>query len=136
MSKQRLHHLLHFVGIVVLVGVAYTLTPDRQGFGTHVQMGLPPCPFHALFARPCPSCGLTTSLAHFVHGAWQDSWQTHPFGFLLGLGLGLAALIALYGIAHPFNTRVIWGWRWMPHLVVFVTGIYILRWLFILPITP
>ena len=52
---------------VVTLGIARALTPAPAGFGTHEQLGLPPCAFLHWTGFPCPSCGLTTCFAHAAH---------------------------------------------------------------------
>lgn len=65
--------------------VAFQLQPDPRGFGTHQQLGLPPCSLRSLVDVPCPSCGMTTAFAHFVRGHWIQSLQANCSGFLLAL---------------------------------------------------
>ncbi len=67
------------------------LEPDPRGFGTHQRLGLPPCTFRALFDIPCPSCGMTTSFSHFMHG---NIWQA----FRANAGGGVLAIICLVQI--------------------------------------
>lgn len=74
-------------GVCVLGGLimAALLQPDPRGFGTHQQFGFPPCSFRMLLGIPCPSCGGTTSFAHFVRGQWTQSLQANVAGFALAL---------------------------------------------------
>lgn len=69
------------------------LRPDRRGFGTHQQLGLPPCSFEAVTHVPCPGCGLTTSFSNMAHLHLVDAFRAHLMGPLLfALTLALAAL--------------------------------------------
>src|SRR5581483_2789888 len=71
------------IGVATAVlAVAHSLHPSERGFGTHEQLGLPPCIFLQLTGIPCPSCGLTTSFAHAAHLHWLASFTTQPFGFV------------------------------------------------------
>lgn len=74
-------------GLVIAVlgcfAVAWMLNPDPRGFGTHQQLGLPPCTFQLLYRFPCPGCGMTTSFSHFVRGQFASSFHVNPAGFLL-----------------------------------------------------
>ncbi len=69
--------------LVVVFLVARRLEPDPRGFGTHTQLGLPPCAFQGSTGRPCPTCGMTTSFAWFVRGDLVRSWRANPAGSLL-----------------------------------------------------
>lgn len=79
--------------VCVLIGffLGSTVEPDPQGFGTHQQFGLPPCGFRVILGIPCPSCGGTTSVAHFVRGQWISSARANSAVFVLA-GLALAYL--------------------------------------------
>jgi hypothetical protein len=71
------------IGLVVVLLVARWLEPDVRGFGTHTQLGLPPCAFATVTGHPCPTCGMTTSFAWFVRGRFHPSWRANPAGSLL-----------------------------------------------------
>jgi hypothetical protein len=69
--------------LVVGFGVALLLNPDPRGFGTHQQLGLPPCTFRFLFGRHCPGCGMTTSFAYFVRGQFVEAVRANAAGTVL-----------------------------------------------------
>ena len=119
------------IASVVMFLLAARLSPAAEGFGTHQQLGLPPCSTLALFGIRCPSCGMTTSWSLFVRGEWITSVQINAGGFLLatialvylpascylcisgrasrGGWLSLALAIALsVALVVAF---VQWGWR-------------------------
>ena len=77
-------------GAWTALALAAALTPDPTGAGTHEQLGLPPCAFLARTGWPCPTCGLTTSVAAATRGHVVLAFQAHPFGLLL-----VAAMAAL-----------------------------------------
>jgi hypothetical protein len=89
-SAERVLVILGTVGIPVILGIALLLTPDPKGFGTHQQLGMPPCTFRSLTGLNCPHCGITTSFCWFARGQWCQSIQTSPAGFILAAGLVLA----------------------------------------------
>lgn len=77
----------------VLLTAAW-LQPDARGYGTHQQLGLPPCMFEAFTHIPCPGCGLTTSFAYMAHGRVFSAFGAHLMGpelFLMTLAVALAA---------------------------------------------
>ena len=72
-------------GLLGLLAIAAVLKPSPLGYGTHEQVGLPPCTFSVLFGRPCPTCGMTTAWAHLVRGQWFDACRANAGGVLLGI---------------------------------------------------
>jgi hypothetical protein len=74
-------------GICLIGGflVATQLAPDPRGLGTHQQLGLPACTVREVFGVPCPSCGMTTSIAHFVRGQFLKSAQANAAGLWLAV---------------------------------------------------
>lgn len=81
----RNNRLIYF-GLIVVATltliVARFLHPSAKGYGTHQQLGLPPCAFFELTAIPCPSCGLTTSFAYAAHFQFFQALVTQPFGLI------------------------------------------------------
>jgi hypothetical protein len=73
------------VGSVAVLVVAAILEPSPSGYGTHTQLGLPPCGFLLLTGSPCPGCGLTTAFAHGVRGDWALAVGANPLGLALFL---------------------------------------------------
>ncbi len=65
--------------------VAFRLEPDPRGFGTHQQMGFPPCTFRTFFGVSCPSCGMTTSFALFTKGRLFEAARANFAGLLLAI---------------------------------------------------
>lgn len=71
------------LGLLAPLAVAGWLSPSPAGFGTHQQLGLPPCTFVWLFGVRCPSCGMTTSWSHAVRGQWLASLRSNAGGAAL-----------------------------------------------------
>ena len=84
------------IGILAL---ASHLTPSPSGFGTHRELGLPPCLFQKLTGILCPSCGLTTSFTHIMHGHWNAAFHAHPLGPVFFFGMLLTSFFALLEMA-------------------------------------
>jgi hypothetical protein len=121
-----------------LVAFRWILQPEAAGYGTHEQLGLPPCRAIEWFGVPCPGCGVTTSVAWFAHGELARSLSTQPFGFLLALGAVLALPVGLTwtlarrdfaALARALNTRRTWtiaatllGAAWIYKIAVIVSS--------------
>jgi len=114
--------------IVALLLALFLLTPSQTGFSTHEQIIPIPCSFHHFFKIPCPSCGLTTSLAHILNGNLLDSIKTHP----LGLFFFLLFLIILYqSIKGVILSKAWWQVfqkRWLQNSIICGIGIYLIVW--------
>ncbi len=98
---------------MVVMGVAVYLEPDPRGYGTHEQLGFPPCSLAEFFHFPCPTCGLTTSFVHMGHLEPVQGLLTQPLGFLgflFAVAVVLGALVSVpLGISWlPFLRRVNW----------------------------
>lgn len=91
--RQRVLSALIGVGLAALLATAIALRPSQRGWGTHQQLGLPPCTFQSLVGVRCPSCGMTTSWAWLVRGNVVRAVQSNVGGALL-------AVVAM--VASPF----------------------------------
>jgi hypothetical protein len=102
----RWSHALLLLGVLVMVAVGLYLTPDPAGHGTHQQLGLPPCTIYYLTGRPCPSCGLTTSVSAILHGQFGLAWRANPMGFLIVAAAGAVALNSLFALLWGRSVRI------------------------------
>ena len=84
------------LGSLTVLVVAATLVPSASGLGTHQALGLQRCDFLTRTGLPCPSCGMTTSFAHFADGNWPASVYVQPMGFALAVIAGMAVWGAAY----------------------------------------
>lgn len=84
-------------------GVALLLNPDPRGFGTHQQLGLPPCTFRLLFGYPCPGCGMTTCFAHFVRGQFREAVRANLVGTILA---SVSALLIPWSLWSLYRGRL------------------------------
>ena len=102
----RWSHALLLRGVLVMAAVGLYLTPDPAGHGTHQQLGLPPCTIYYLTGRPCPSCGLTTSVSAILHGQFGLAWRANPTGFLIVAAAGAVALNSLFALLWGRSVRI------------------------------
>jgi hypothetical protein len=102
----RWSYALLLLGALVMVGVGLYLTPDPAGHGTHQQLGLPPCTIYYLTGRPCPSCGLTTSVSAILHGQFGLAWRANPMGFLIVAAAVVVALNSLFALLWGRSVRI------------------------------
>ena len=73
------------VGGLAVLCAALWIEPDPRGYGTHTQLGLPPCGFLTLTGFPCTGCGLTTAFSYGVRGQWWLAGTANPLGLVLFL---------------------------------------------------
>jgi hypothetical protein len=92
----RMAAVLIAAACLAVLMTAILLEPSRQGVGTHTRLGLAHCEFLARTSLPCPTCGMTTSFAHFVRGNLLASLYVQPMGTVLALGTAVAFWVALY----------------------------------------
>ena len=101
--------------LFALLAVAVVLQPDRSGFGTHQQLGLPRCTFLVLFGVRCPSCGMTTSWVHLVRGELTASLVSNAGGTLLAV---LAVIVGIWAVTGAVRGQYLGG---LPRRGVMVT---------------
>ena len=99
----------------VLLAAAW-LQPTAGGYGTHEQLGIPPCSFLTVSGWPCPSCGLTTSFSATTHGQLALAWQAQPFGIVLFAAVLLLAIVGSYELVTARSSLMrlrpgVW-WAW------------------------
>lgn len=92
--------------LLTLLGIAAWLTPSPLGLGTHQQLGLPPCTMRFVFHIRCPSCGMTTSWSHLMHGNLIGSLRANAGGAFLGM---TALVMGPWLAASGLRGRWLWG---------------------------
>jgi hypothetical protein len=95
------------LALAAMLVAALVVQPSGRGYGTHRQLGLPPCTFVALFGLRCPSCGMTTAWSHLVRGQLVQAAAANTGGALLGLA---AMLVAPWALLSALRGRVLGGW--------------------------
>ncbi|MFK7821344.1 MAG: DUF2752 domain-containing protein [Planctomycetaceae bacterium] len=104
---RRHRTLLAGFGFFLLCGflLAAYLKPSPAGFGTHRSLGLPPCSFIVMFGKPCPSCGMTTSFAHFVRGQLPSSLRANAAGTILA---ATCVVLMVWSFCCAWSGRYVW----------------------------
>ena len=91
--------------LIGLLATAAMLRPSQNGFGTHQQLGLPPCTIQVLYGLRCPACGMTTSWAHVTRGQPIAALRANVGGTLLA---GLALVASPWLLVSGVRGRWIW----------------------------
>lgn len=125
--KQRMWALATGSVLLGLLLLARYLNPSPEGMGTHQQLGLPPCTFVGMFGVRCPTCGMTTSWAHFTRLQFASSWQANPGGLCLAivaLFAGVHAIIAAIRARYrsPLNAK------WTVAITLAITALTLFDW--------
>jgi hypothetical protein len=114
------------LGCVAVLGIARFLTPNPAGLGTHQQLiGMAPCSFVLTSGLPCPTCGMTTSFSHMMHGHPLTALKVQPAGAVLCLATLVFAFFGIY--AAVFGQTVTLNWdRIGPVRFMLALGLLIL----------
>lgn len=122
------------VGLLVaassVLAVARRLKPSAAGYGTHTELGLPPCNFMRFTHLPCPSCGLTTCFAWAARFQFWNAFLANPFGviaFLFTVALIPASIFLLW---RGVSFRRIAESAGFTRAVYVATALYLLSWVF------
>lgn len=107
---------------------ALALQPDPRGLGTHEQLGFAPCGMLLHFGIPCPTCGITTAMAHASRLEWAAAFWAQPAGTLLGVAVYAAGGLGLWVLLTGRGWQINW-YRVRPGLVaLMVVGVLALGW--------
>lgn len=101
--RFRRRGALVFAGCAAPLILGCLLVPRKSGYGTHEALGLAPCSFLIRTGYPCPTCGMTTSLAAMCRADVLGAFHAHPFGPLLWAGVAVAACAGALELAGGRN---------------------------------
>lgn len=128
-SDQITYALLACLAAFTLI-VARKLTPSVAGYGTHEQLGLPPCLFFKLTGVPCPNCGLTTSFAHSARLHFFQALIAQPFGLVV-FSLTVASIPLFMFLTWR---RISWSEviraKGIDRLIYLLIVFYLLSWIY------
>jgi len=113
-GKRRLRGVLVAAPFLAMLVTAWSLEPYASGFGTAAQLGMPACSMLVNTGWPCPTCGMTTSVAAAARGDVSASLRAQPFGLVLAMAayvLGGAGLVQAVTARDALGAlRVRWWW--------------------------
>ena len=123
-GRARLIGGLVLCGSAAFLSVAAWITPDPAGFGSHHQLGYPPCTVLVVLGYPCPTCGMTTAFAHTVRGELLSAFKAQPAGLALALATIVAASVSLGTVI----TGKVWvvNWYRVPPVRVTLVAVMLL----------
>ena len=127
---SRCKAVLVLVGCIAILFLSVWISPDRAGFGSHQQLGLPPCNMVMITGYPCPTCGMTTAFSYSVRGRLISAIQAQPAGFLLAMVTMMTA-IASIGVIFTGKVWVVNWYRTSPAIVTIAAiAVILLGWVF------
>jgi hypothetical protein len=118
------------VSACAVLTIAGLLKPAACGYGTHTQLGLPPCNFLRLTHFPCPSCGLTTCFAWAIRLQFWKAFLANPFGILAFLGTVSLIPASIFLLWRRISFRRITESAHFCQAVYAATALYLLSWVF------
>ena len=113
-----------------VLAIAAWLKPSPTGYGTHMQLGLPPCNFMRLTHLPCPSCGLTTCFAWAIRFRFWNAFLANPFGILAFLCTVSMIPTAVFLLVRRVSFRRITEHAHFGKAIYAATALYFLSWIF------
>ncbi len=117
------------VGVLAVLLTARSLEPSSDGFGTHQQLGLPPCTSIVLFGIKCPSCGMTTSWSLATRGRFVEAAGVNAGGLLLAI-IAMAYLPAsCYFSWRGRSTRGSWFSMALGVSILTSLAVAVVQWL-------
>jgi hypothetical protein len=118
------------VSACTVLAIAGWLQPAAVGYGTHTQLGLPPCNFLRLTHLPCPSCGLTTCFAWAIRFQFWRAFLANPFGILVFLGTVSLIPASIYLLWRRISFRRITESAHFCKALYAGSALYFLSWVF------
>ena len=110
--------------------VAAVLQPSSDGFGTHKQLGLPPCGWVLAFGKPCMTCSMTTAFAHMARGHVVSGFVTQPMGALLAVIAASAVWIGAHGAIFGSRTGWLCGKLFTGRIMWPFLGMLLAAWVY------
>ncbi len=128
--NDRILYSILMASAALVLAIARWLHPSANGYGTHQQLGLPPCVFFKLTGIPCPSCGLTTSFAHAARLHLYHAFITQPFGVIAFC----LTIVSIPLFAWLIRRRIAWKdairARGVDAILYLLIAIYLISWFY------
>ncbi len=128
---ERVGNLACALVCFALLWTGQKVEPSGTGHGSHVQLGLPMCAWVMRFDKPCPTCGMTTAVAHAVRGEFLNSVVVQPAGAAFALGAAALFWLSLYvaatgsAVGRMAGRALLQGrWLWSAGVLVGVSWAY------------
>ena len=115
--SRRLVAAAWLVPCATLLAISASLTPRSAGYGTASQLGLPDCSALVESGYPCPTCGMTTSMAAMAEGRVGLAWRAQPFGIVLFLAAGALTAAGAWQVATGRDVLARARLRWWTILI-------------------
>ncbi|MGB8032163.1 MAG: DUF2752 domain-containing protein [Terracidiphilus sp.] len=113
-----------------VLAIAAWLKPAAIGYGTHMQLGLPPCNFLRVTHLPCPTCGMTTCFAWAIRLQFRKAFFANPFGVLAFFGTVSLIPLAMVLLWRRISFRRITDHAWFNRAIYASTVLLFVSWIF------
>lgn len=129
-SETRVPAAAVFAVSAAVLVVAFMLTPNGKGVGTHRAMGLPACGLLETTGIPCATCGMTTSFSYAAHGDLLASFVTQPAGAIMALLTAMAVVVSGYALVSGMSLAPIGAMIWRPRVIVVAGAVLLSAWVY------
>ena len=119
-TSSRNRQLGHFAIAAALFAplcLALSMRPDPRGYGTHEQLGLPPCGFRLFTGMPCPGCGGTTAFVLAAHGHLLQALRVHVAGAVAAAICVVAGVTEVLLGLRLLRRAGLWRYAWLSVLL-------------------
>jgi len=113
---------------VAVLAIAAWLTPDPRGFGTHEQLGTPPCLPLMRWGLPCPTCGMCTAFAHAIRGELVAAFLAQPAGLALAVATAIAGVASAFVLIAGRKIPLAISWSWTKQLLWIAIVLVLAAW--------
>ncbi|MDX2132567.1 MAG: DUF2752 domain-containing protein [Planctomycetota bacterium] len=113
---------------ITMLAVGASLAPAAEGHGTHRGLGLPACGWVVAFDKPCPTCGMTTAVAHAADGNLVRAFVAQPMGLVCALTAATLFWLSLHVAVTGSRLGTVAGRVITPRVLWVLAGLTIAAW--------